>query len=146
MMYVIYDIGCQSLHGCEWRCRCFLSLFRQLCKCSFFVLCYMWPDTPLGLFSAPALKVIFLCHNIMVLLRSLELILIEPILLVGLLLWNAFFGIFIIFIPPPLSTPSSKVLRQKEYFNVVFVVWTSQMPSDNELKIHDVAILVTTTS
>ena len=59
MMYVIYDIGCQSLHGCEWRCRCFLSLFRQLCKCSFFVLCYMWPDTPLRLFSASVLKVTF---------------------------------------------------------------------------------------
>ena len=66
MMYVIYDIGCQSLHGCEWRCRCFLSLFRQLCKCSFFVLCYMWPDTPLGLFSAPALKVTFFSQEIIV--------------------------------------------------------------------------------
>ena len=73
MMYVIYDIGCQSLHGCEWRCRCFLSLFRQLCKCSFFVLCYMWPDTPLRLFSAPALKVTFLSQDIMALLRSLNL-------------------------------------------------------------------------
>ena len=94
MMYVIYDIGCQSLHGCEWRCRCFLSLFRQLCKCSFFVLCYMWPDTPFGLFSAPALKVTFLSQEIMVLVRSLkliQLILIEPILLMGLLLSNALF-------------------------------------------------------
>ena len=39
-----------------------------------------------------------------------------------------------------LSTPSFKDLRQ-EIFQCR--ICTSQMPSDNELKIHDVAILVT---
>ena len=73
MMYVIYDIGCQSLHGCEWRCRCFLSLFRQLCKCSFFVLCYMWPANPLGLFSAPAWKVTFFSLEFILLLNECSL-------------------------------------------------------------------------